>query len=164
MKNRSYHRKPGTDGGSRLRSGFLRYLRDEIAIEYKSCLYFFAILFFYCVCLVCRGIYSADMLHMAEIMLTAYGIGYLQVYGLHNFDEAEELGKREGFSMFFCTGLYTATSFGFGWFGRNIAATVVFYIYMLFGYWCVYLINKIKRKIDTENLNWMLTEFKKDIG
>ena len=55
-----------TDGGSRLRSGFLRYLRDEIAIEYKSCLYFFAILFFYCVCLVCRGIYSADMLHMAE--------------------------------------------------------------------------------------------------
>ena len=57
---------------------------------------------------------------MAEIMLTAYGIGYLQVYGLHNFDEAEELGKREGFSMFFCTGLYTAASFGFGWFGRTL--------------------------------------------
>ncbi len=147
---------------NKIKKGFLRYLRDEIAIEYKACLYFFFILFFYCVCLVCNGIYSAGIWHMAEIILTAYCMVYLQVYGFHNFDEAEQLGKKEAAAMFLCTGLYTAASFGFQWFGRHMAVTVLFFCYMLFGYWCVYLINKIKRKIDTENLNRMLSEFKKE--
>lgn len=149
---------------SRLKKGFLRYLGDEIAIEYKACLYFFFILFFYCVYWVCHGLYSADMRHMAEIILTTYGMGYLQVYGLNNFDEAEEIGKKELVFLFLCAGIYTAASFGFGWFERNWTVTVIFFLYMLLGYWCVYLINKVKRKVDTERLNCMLTEFKKAAG
>lgn len=142
--------------------GFKRYLSDEIAIEYKACLYFFAILFFYCVCLIWNGIYSARILHMAEMIAATYCMGYMQVYGLHNFDEAERLSGREAAYLFFCTGLYTAVSFFCGWFGRNIAVTGVFFCYVLFMYWCAYLVNKIKRKIDTENLNKMLKEFKKE--
>ena len=45
--------------------GFKKYLSEEIAIEYKACLYFFAILFFYCVYLIYNGIYSAKILHMS---------------------------------------------------------------------------------------------------
>lgn len=140
--------------------GFKRYLSEEIAIEYKACLYFFAILFFYCVCLIWNGTYSARILHMAEMILATYCMGYIQVYGLHNFDEAEKLSGREAASMISCTALYTASSFLFGWFGQNMAVTGIFFCYVLFMYWCAYLVNKIKRNIDTENLNKMLKKFK----
>ena len=145
---------------NKLIRGFKRYLSDEIAIEYKACLYFFAILFFYCVYLIYNGIYSASILHMSEIILTTYIVGYLQVYGLYNFDEAEKLSGREAAALFLCSGLYTAVSFFSGWFGQGMAVTGLFFFYMLFMYWCAYLVNKIKRTIDTENLNKMLKECK----
>lgn len=145
---------------SRLMRGFKRYFSAEIAIEYKSCLYFFAILFFYCVCLACRGIFQASMLHMGEIILTTYLMGYLQVYVLGNFDEAEKLGKREALYILLCTAIYTGLSYLFGWFEKNTAVTFAFFLFIAFAYWCVYLINKIKRAIDTENLNQMLTRYK----
>ena len=143
-------------------SGFKRYIRDEIAIEYKACLYFFAVLFFYCCYLIYNGIYSARILYMFEMIAATYFMGYLQVYGLHNFDEAERLSGREAAAMFFCTGLYTAVSYFCGWFGRNVVLTGIFFFYVLFLYWCAYLVNKIKRTIDTENLNKMLKEFKEE--
>ena len=36
----------------------------------------------------------------------------------------------------------------------------MFFGFFIFAYWCVYLINKIKRNIDTRELNEMLVEFK----
>ena len=48
------------------------YLTKEIGIEFKSCLYFFAFLFFYCVYRVCLGIYDASILHMTELIFTCY--------------------------------------------------------------------------------------------
>jgi len=143
-------------------SAFKRYLSAEIAIEYKSCLYFFAILFFYCVYLIYNGIYTARILYMFEMILSAYIMGYLQVYVLFNFDEAQKLSVREGAAIFLCTGLYTAASFCFGWFEQNVAVSGLFFFYLLFMYWCAYLVNKVKRRVDTENLNKMLQEFKKD--
>ena len=141
--------------------GFKRYFATEIAIEYKACLYFFAILFFYCVFLATKGTFQASVLHMAGIILTTYLMGYLQVYLLRNFDEAENMRKREAAYTLFCSVLYTGSSWLFGWFDKNLAATLIFLGFIAFAYWCVYLINKIKRKIDTENLNNMLTEYKK---
>ena len=38
---------------------------------------------------------------------------------------------------------------------------MIFFGFIAFAYWCVYLINKIKRNIDTENLNDMLDQYKK---
>ena len=61
-----------------------RYLTQEIGIEFKACLYFFAILFFYCMYRLVQGIFDASMLHMAEMILAAYIIGYLQVYVFRN--------------------------------------------------------------------------------
>ena len=57
-----------------------RYLTKEIGIEFKACLYFFAILFFYCMYRLCLGKTVADMIHMAEMIGLAYLVGYLQVY------------------------------------------------------------------------------------
>lgn len=136
------------------------FLSWEIAIEYKACLYFCCIVFFYFAWLICHGIYAASILFMVEMILTAYFIGYLQVYVFHNFDEAESLGKREWAEIFFCAGIYTAVSWGFGWYDRSMAASLLFLAFLLLCYFCIFLINKIKRDADTEKLNRMLAEYK----
>lgn len=137
------------------------YLSKEIMIEYKSCIYFFYILFLYCMHLITEGIYQAQILHMFEIIMTTYTMGYLQVYAFHNFDEAESVGGREAAEILLCTCLYTVLSYLFCWFDRNVAVTAIFFVCILFGYLCMYLANKIKRNIDTEKLNEMLTEYKR---
>lgn len=140
---------------------FENYLSNEIAIEYKACLYFFAILFFHTVYLWMQGIYDVRMIIMCEMILSTYAMGYLQVYVFHNFDEAEHIGKKEILEILTCSCLYTGASYLLRWFDRSRVATGFFFAFMILGYVCVYLINKVKRKIDTENLNRMLTEFKK---
>lgn len=141
--------------------GLKRYFSVEIAIEYKACLYFFAILFFCCVRRVLLGSFQMSIPHMAEIIAAAYLMGYLQVYLLENFDEAEHLGKREVFFILLCTVLYTGASWAFKWFDRDRTVTLIFAGYMAFAYACMFLVNKLKRDIDTEKLNRMLTEFKR---
>jgi len=136
------------------------FLKWEIAIEYKACLYFSCIVFFYFVWLACQGIYSASVLYMVEMILTAYFIGYMQVYVFRNFDEAESLGKREWTGIFFCACVYTAVSWGFGWYARSVAATFLFLAFLILCYFCIFLVNKIKRDAETEMLNRMLAEYK----
>lgn len=138
-----------------------RYLGWEVAIEYKACLYFFCIMFFYCVYLLWNKIYLAHVVHMFEMILTAYFMGYLQVYLFGNFDEAENISRREVLYGIFCICLYGGASYVMGWFERSPIATLLFLIYMALVYLCVYLCNKVKRMVDTEHLNQMLAEFKK---
>lgn len=141
---------------------FKRILSREVVIEYKACLYFACIVFFYFAYLLCQGVYLASMAFLFEMILTAYGAGYAQVYLFHNSDEAERLGGRDILGIIFCTSLYGGASYALAWFDRNLAATLLFLVYMLFVHYFVYLANKIKRAVDTENLNRMLTEFKKE--
>lgn len=141
--------------------GFKEYLRVEIAIEYKACLYFFCMLFFYCCYQVVCHVYTASILHMAEMILAAYLMGYIQVYLMGNFDEADFYGIKGLLKSIFCTALYTALSYALGWFDKNILVTAVFALFLTFAYFCAFLINKIKRDLDTKLLNNMLTDFKK---
>lgn len=136
------------------------YLSKEIAIEYKACLYFYSILVFYCIYLVCQGVFHASILHMCEMIGSTYLMGYLQIYCLDNFDEAEQFGEREFMKTIICSVIYTGVSFLFGWFDRSIWVTLLFFSFFVFAYWCVYLINKMKRNIDTKNLNELLEQFK----
>ena len=129
------------------------YLTKEIGIEFKSCLYFFAFLFFYCVYRVCLGIYDASILHMTELIFTCYIIGYIQVYLLWNYDEADRLGLKEAFGMIGCTAVYCIISYVFNWFAKDLLVTLLFAAYILLVYFCVYLIYKYKRKIDDKKLN-----------
>ena len=144
---------------SKKASWFERYLTKEIGIEFKACLYFFALLFYYCTYRVVIGIYSASILHMAEMIFTTYIMGYIQVYLLWNFDEADQFGGKEGLGMLICTALYTIVSYGGGWFARNLWLTVGFAAYVVFVYICVFLIYKIRRQIDNKILNDELSIF-----
>lgn len=138
-----------------------KFLSLEIGIEIKACLYFAIILFFYWAYLVIQGSLYASIIQMIEIVLTAYAMSYLQVYLLHNFDEAERMDAAVVIRALFCSVLYTAVSFFFRWYDRNVTATVCYFLYMLLCYLCVFLIYKIKRDIDTALLNQELEAFKK---
>ncbi len=136
-----------------------KYLTREIGIEFKACLYFFAILFFYCIYRMFCGEFSASILHMAEMILACYLIGYAQVYLLWNFDEAEKLGKREWFGMVLCTALYGTAAHFCKWFDGQILMSAVLSGYILITYICVFFIYKSKRKIDDKKLNEELRLF-----
>ena len=90
---------------------------------------------------------------MTELILACYIIGYIQVYLLWNFDEADKLGGKEILGIALCTAVYTAISWLFNWFDKNIIATVLFAAYILLVYFCVYLVYKYKRIIDDKKLN-----------
>ena len=142
------------------------YLTKEIGIEFKACLYFFAFLFYYCVFRLINGVYDASILHMAELILACYIIGYIQVYLLWNFDEADSLRVKEIVGMVGCTCVYCLLSWLFNWFNKNLLVTLIFAVYILLVYVCVYLIYKYKRIIDDKKLNEDLklfqTEHKKE--
>ena len=140
------------------------YLTKEIGIEFKSCLYFFAILFFYCVYRIIGGSFVADIIHMTEMILTCYVIGYLQVYVFWDFDEADEFKIKECVGMLICTLLYIIVSFLFSWFNKNLLATALFAAYIILVYVCVFFIYKSKRRIDDKRLNEDLRLFQSQHG
>ncbi len=137
-----------------------KYLTKEIGIEFKACLYFFAILFFYCMYRICMGVYDASILHMTEMIFTCYFIGYAQVYLLWNFDEADSLGGKEIAGIAICTGIYSVLSYLFSWFDKQVLLTLGFAAYLIVCYVCVYFIYKSKRLIDDKQLNEDLALFK----
>lgn len=139
---------------------FMEYLSREIGIEFKACMYFFVILFYYCTCRFCEGIYQVPILVLAEIIATTYLMGYIQVYLLANFDEGDSFGIRGAISSVFCSAVYTGLSLVLGWFGRNWYEMAGFFIYLICAYICMYLVYKIKRKMDTRQLNDSLDAFK----
>lgn len=145
-------------------SRFERYLIEEIGIEFKACLYFFCILFFYSVYRILGGSFEAGIIHMGEMILLAYGMGYAQVYLLSNFDEGEQLGVREILYMVLCSAIYTGISFWGKWFERNVAVSVAFFLYMMFAYICAFLVYKFKRDIDAKMLNEDLKAFQERWG
>ena len=136
-----------------------RYLTKEIGIEFKACLYFFAILFFYCVYRMLESSFDAKILHMAEMIVTCYVIGYIQVYLFDNFDEADTLGGREWAGIAVCTLLYCLVSYFGGWFGKKIVVTLIMAAYILITYICVFLVYRSKRRIDDKKLNEELRLF-----
>lgn len=143
---------------------FEKYLTKEISIEFKACLYFYSILFFYSMVLILQGTYSVSILTMAEMIFTAYVICYIQMFVFHNFDEADRLGGIELLGIIVCTGIYTGLSYILKWFQRRTDITVYFTLFIIFTYICVCFINKAKRKIDSKELNNLLYEYKKRNG
>ncbi len=138
----------------------MKYLKKELVIEYKACLYFCCILFFYFTWLALKKIFLARVLYMCEMILTAYLTGYLQMYVFHSFDEAEHFGKKEFCRMLLCSFIYTTASYLGSWFDRHILTSCFFFLFMLFTYLCVYVFHRLKRAADTRNLNLLLTKYK----
>ncbi len=143
---------------------FRKYLSNEIAIDFKACHYFFCILFFYCVYKLLQGKWEIQIIATAEILAATYIMGYIQVYLLRNFDEAETLGIFESAASVLCTAIYTVVSYAAGWYDRDFIVTGLFALYMLICYVCMFLAYKVKRNIDTKQLNKELEEFKKEVA
>ena len=97
---------------------------------------------------------------MAEMIFLTYAVGYLQVYVLWNFDESDEISKKELLGIIICTIIYTAVSYRGKWFDRNSYVTLGFAAYIVFVYICVYLVYKCRRRIDDKILNSDLKLFK----
>ena len=136
-----------------------KYLTNEIGIEFKACLYFFAMLFFYCVYRMISGVDNASILHMAEMIFTCYIIGYIQVFLFGNFDEAEKLGVREIAGVVVCTFLYCLVSYFGNWYEKKLPVTLIMAAYILVTYICVIIIYRSKRRIDDKKLNEELKLF-----
>ncbi len=136
-----------------------RYLATEIAIEFKACLYFFAMLFFYCMYRLLSGSVHASILHMAEMIFLNYAMGYVQVYLLSGFDEGEWLGVKESLYLVLCSLIYAGISFYAGWFGRAVWVSMLFFVYVVFLYVCAFIVYKSKRKIDDKIMNENLKMF-----
>lgn len=136
-----------------------RYLTKEIGIKFKSCLYYFGILFYYCIYRLCMGVTVAEILHMAEMIFLTYAVAYLQVYVLWNFDEADAMSWKELIGIIICTSIYTGVSYAGNWFDKNSHVTLGFAAYMLFMYFWVNLVYKCRRRIDDKILNSDLKSF-----
>lgn len=142
-------------------NGLKRYLSLEIGIEFKACLYFFCILFFYAMYKILGGSLEADIIVMAEMICSTYFMGYIQYFLFDNFDEGKHFGIKEGILAVICSGIYTMISFLLRWYDRDIKVTVIFFIYILFAFVCAAFVYRIKRDIDTMQLNQDLEQFKK---
>lgn len=137
-----------------------KFLSLEVGIEMKACLYFAIILFFYFCYQMIQGSLYASIVCMFEMVLAAYAMCYLQVYGLKNFDESEHFDKGTIAFTLFGAAFYTLISYFLSWYGRDKLATVCFFFYMILCYVCISLIYKIKRNFDTEELNQDLMQYK----
>lgn len=138
-----------------------RFFLAEVGIEFKACLYFFAILFFYCMYRITQGSYQADMLIMAEMILSTYAMGYVQVYLLKNFEESDRLGAFEWMASLLCSLVYVGLAFLFSWFDRNWLPELLFFGYVMLCYVSIFCIYYVRRHWDTEELNLELESFKK---
>lgn len=147
---------------SKIKIFLARWLSNDIALQFKGGLYFFCITFFYSMVQILKGIYTLDILTLAEIVIVLYLICYAQMYLFNNFDESDKFGKNEALGTIICTTIYTVSSYVLNWFGRDIAITVIFAAYVIFCYICVFLCYKIKRDIDTKHLNNMLAKYKQN--
>ena len=142
-----------------IRTLWERYLTKEISIEFKACLYFFCILFFYSMYQIINGSLEASLIHMGEMILLTYGMGYVQVYLLSNFDEGEWMQRKTVWYMILCAGMDTGVSFLGKWFDRNVPVSIGFALYMMLVYLCAFLVYKCKRELDEKYLNEDLKAF-----
>ncbi|MCI8409732.1 MAG: DUF3021 domain-containing protein [Lachnospiraceae bacterium] len=139
-----------------------KWLSKEIDIELKACLYFFCILFYYVIFRIIEGSMEANILVMAEMVCTAYILGCIQTYLLHNFDEGEHFGKYEFGASIGCCLVYSGMGYWGKWFDRQLLPSLIFFGYLFLCYVCVFLAYKIKRSFDTKKLNQDLEAFKRD--
>ncbi len=145
---------------SRKRRLLQRYLAEEIRIDFKACLYFFCMVFFYSVYRIWHGSWEASIIHMAEMISTNYLMGYVQVYLLDNFDEADRFRGKEMIKAVTCSLVYVLVSWICGWFDRGIIVTLIYWGYMILCFICTFLSYKIKRDIDSKSLMADLQKYK----
>jgi len=137
-----------------------KFLAAEIGIEFKAALYFYTMLFFYIARQLLEGSVQASVLHILGMVASAYVMGFVQVFLLGNFDEAERITWSGAVKAAGCAGVYTALSWLLGWFDRETATTAVFFAVMLVSFGCSWWLYSVRRSVSTKELNLELEAFK----
>ncbi|MGT2666937.1 DUF3021 domain-containing protein [Streptococcus rifensis] len=136
------------------------FLSKEIAIEYKTAIYCFCVYFFYAAYQLIQGRTTADILVLIQMVLVAYGIAQIQVFIFHNFDEADRLQGRKLLGLLVCSGLYALFAQWLNWFDQRWDVAFYFATFVALEYLTIFIANKIKRHIDSKQLNQLLKTYK----
>ena len=94
------------------------------------------------------------------MILTAYIMGFIQVFLLDNFDESENFTWKEALKVVCCSLIYVAVSYLGDWFDRNPIVTAIYLVFMFGCYGCVYWLYSVRRAICTKQMNKELENFK----
>lgn len=137
-----------------------KFFAAEIGIEFKAALYFYSILFFYIGYELINGSIQADIYVILEMIASTYIMGYIQVFLLGNFDEAERLTWREILKAVGCSLIYAIFSYLLNWFDKIPLLSVIFFAFMVFCYGCTYWLYSFRRSVSTKELNRELENFK----
>ncbi len=140
-----------------------KFLSREIEIEFKAALYFYTILFFYFACQLFSGSMTADIIIIIEMIVTAYVMGFVQVYMLGNFDEAEQFTRKEALKIVGCSAAYSIVSYLGGWFERDLLITAIYFVFMFAAYGSAYWLYSVRRAVNTREMNRELEAFKQKI-
>lgn len=135
-------------------------LSQEINIKYKASIYSICHLFYIAIFLINQQKYEISLIQLAQIVLLAWAINHIEIYIFANFDEADQLTGKWWLSALICSVLYMIAANWLNWFQGNLSVLVGFGTYQLFCYWGVYINNKIKRHIDSKQLNQLLKTYK----
>lgn len=140
-------------------SVFERFFSIEIGIEIKSCLYFCCILAYYFIFRIIMGSWDASIVHMTEMIISTYVIGYIQIYLLFDFDEMDKFNWKVLVFSLVCSVTYMVLAILFNWFDGNMIANAGFLAFMMMCYLSYFIVSRAKRRIDTRLLNEDLREF-----
>lgn len=141
-----------------------RWLTRKIGVELRCCLSFFLILFYYSAFRLLCGVKEASILHMAQMMLLAYLVGWAQSLLKADFDEIDGFDAKETAVLILGPAVYALAGWLWGWFGENQLATVLFFAYMIGCGLSTFLLCRVKRSIDAKLLNDDLKAFKNRDG
>lgn len=141
-----------------------QFFSKEIGIEIKACLYFCCILAYYFIFRIIMGSWDASIIYMMEMIVTAYVIGYIQVFLLSNFDEMDEFNWKVVVFTLLCSAIYVLLAILCNWYDGNMIANVGFFAFMVMCYLCYFIICRTKRRIDTRLLNEDLKLFQERKG
>lgn len=139
------------------------FIAKEIEVEQKSPLYCYTILGFYLGFQLLSGSSSASIWVIVEIVAATYIMGFVQLYLMGSFDEAERLTAKNILFAVICSLVYTAVSWLGGWFGRSLPITALFFAFMLLCYGCVYWFFSVRRSVTTRQMNSELAAYKQKI-
>lgn len=139
---------------------FEKFLVDELGIEFKAAMYFYTMFFFYVVYQLSKGIWQADLLVLLQMIATTYIMGYIQVFLLGNFDEAERVTWQVVMKVIGGALVYACISYIGKWFERNLTVTLIYFAFMIGCYGCVYWVYSFRRSVSTKKMNEELNMFK----
>lgn len=138
---------------------FERWLTIKIGVEFRCCLTFFLMVFFYGVHRLLTGSDQASIWHLAQMMGAAYLYGWVQALLHADFDEMDRPGLKEWAVILGGAAAYALAAWLGGWFGGSVPVTGLFFLYMTGCALSTLLILYLKRSIDSRLLGDDLKQF-----